>query len=207
MNYEILAKRLFVRKKFSRGIWKSEVVIITGYWVCQSWYFEFSGSGVKDFSPGLFCHRKDTFLKFFWTLDYFISFYSLFYLRNSYCSYQIYRHSHFPLIFAFDLGFFCYILQYTTCEIKLSFLEKPLQVLTYFVEPYILYLNHFVNRQNWGTHLNCQLSYGTNFLEGQSLKKKYCLINANFQSQVLFFLPSKFQKIISFVDTISWSCS
>ena len=28
MNYEILAKRLFVRKKFSRSIWKSEVVII-----------------------------------------------------------------------------------------------------------------------------------------------------------------------------------
>ena len=28
MNYEILAKMLFVRKKFGRNIWKSEVVII-----------------------------------------------------------------------------------------------------------------------------------------------------------------------------------
>ena len=49
-------------------------------------------------------------------------------------------------------------------------LTAILQVLTYFVEPYIFYLKHLVNRQNSGTHLNCRLSYGTNFFQGQNLK-------------------------------------
>ena len=75
-------------------------------------------------------------------------------------------------------------------------LTAILQVLTYFVEPYIFYLKHLVNRQNSGTHLNCRLSYGTNFFQGQNMKNKYCVLNTNFQSQVLLFLPSKFQKLI-----------
>ena len=124
---------------------------------------------------------------FFFFLPSFLS-------SNSCCSYQIYLHSRFPLIFVFN--FVCYMLQYTTCEIKLYFQEKLLQVLTYFVEHYIFYLKHLVNHQNSGTHWNCRLSYGTNFFQGQNLKNKYCVLNTNFQSQILLFLPSKFQKII-----------
>ena len=49
MNYEVLAKTLFVRKKFSRSVWKSEVVIINAGagFSNSSWYLEFSGSEVS----------------------------------------------------------------------------------------------------------------------------------------------------------------
>ena len=270
MNYEILAKTLFVRKKFSRSIWKSELVVInsdagfvkvdtsnlveavirklktsvpfmispSSHWV-RLFFFSRRYNEVKQFkryfvslsrmSSSLsfatrlkslrFCaafltrvcsfsiwhlwrffrssllqqkiHSFKVFLKsrlfFFFFLPSFLS-------SNSCCSYQIYLHSRFPLIFVFN--FVCYMLQYTTCEIKLYFQEKLLQVLTYFVEHYIFYLKHLVNHQNSGTHWNCRLSYGTNFFQGQNLKNKYCVLNTNFQLQILLFLPSKCQKII-----------
>ena len=52
---------------------------------------------------------------------------------SSVCSYC--RHFHFPLVFVFDLAFVCYTLQYTTCETKLSFLEKLLPALLVFWSP------------------------------------------------------------------------
>ena len=102
----------------------------------------------------------------------------------------------FSLVFVFELAFVCSTLQYTTCKIKLYFLEKLLQVLTYFAKPYIFYLKHSVNYQNSGTDLNCRLSYGTNFFQGQNRKNKYRVLNTNFHLKVLLFLPSKFQKLI-----------
>ena len=52
---------------------------------------------------------------------------------SSVCSY--YHHFRFPLVFVFDLAFVCYTLQYTTCETKLSFLEKLLPALLVFWSP------------------------------------------------------------------------
>ena len=269
MNYEILAKTLFVRKKFSRSIWKSELVVInsdagfvkvdtsnlveavirklktsvpfmispSSHWV-RLFFFSRRYNEVKQFkryfvslsrmSSSLsfatrlkslrFCaafltrvcsfsiwhlwrffgwsllQQKQHSFKVFLNSRLFFFFLPSFLSSNSCCSYQIYLHSRFPLIFVFN--FVCYMLQYTTCEIKLYFQEKLLQVLTYFVEHYIFYLKHLVNHQNSGTHWNCRLSYGTNFFQGQNLKNKYCVLNTNFQLQILLFLPSKCQKII-----------
>ena len=111
--------------------WRFYAAFLTrfcGYSVWHLW--RFSGSS--------FLPQKKTFLKFFWTLGSFVSFYSL-YLPNSYCSRQIYGFCHFSLIFVFDQAFVCYILQHTTCEIKLYLLGKLLQLLTYFAEPFVGY--------------------------------------------------------------------
>ena len=94
---------------------------------------------------------------------------------SSVCSY----HRHFR--FRFRLSF-CFL--YTAIHDlwnKAFFSRKTSANITCFVEPYIFYLKHLVNHQNWRTQLNCRLSYGTNFLQGQDLKKMYCVLNINFQ--------------------------
>ena len=97
-----------------------------------------------SFAISLFLPKKNTFPKFFATLNSFVCFYFLFHPRNSYCSYQFYRYSHFPLISVFTLGFVCYILQCKTCEIKLYFPEMLLQVLSTMAQRcHISCSNHF----------------------------------------------------------------
>ena len=77
--------------------------------------WRFFGSSLLQQKKHCFKVFQNSRLFFFFFLPSFLS-------SNSCCSYQIYLHSRFPLIFVFD--FVCYMLQYTTWEIKLYFQEK-----------------------------------------------------------------------------------